>query len=579
VKVLFFMFHPGYVRNFESALAEMAERGHRVHVAFDRYHLHWQPGRNPIDPLCARYPAITHDAAPAPAPSVSRSTGSQLGVMADYLRYFAPEYAEAPKLRERAGKAVPPELRGPLGRLAGSHTRRRLLGRAFTEMERAVKVPGEVVDYIRVHAPDVVIVTPLVGFGYPQVQYLRAAKLEGRPTVLAVASWDNLTNKALIRGAPDWVTVWNEAQRREAVDLHGIEPDRVVATGAQSYDHWFSWQPSTTREEFCATVGLDPARPYLLFLGSSSFIARAEVDFARRWAMALRARDEPEVRGVGVLIRPHPQNGAQYLDADFSALENLAVWPRGGADPVDRDAKSLYYDSIHHSAGVVGINTSALIESAIIGRRVHTLLSADFAGAQAGTLHFAHIADEETGFVHVSRSFEDHVAQLREAITGGSGADQRSGAFVHRFVRPHGLDLPATPYVVDAFEVAAESKPGAPEPPSLAARVALLTATFAVRTSRINRRRLLKRFRALVLSRLRQAPGGPGLVPSRPHEVARRRGGRRAGAWPPAALLHRPSRVPALLRQRDRGARKARIRSAARVRPPRDAAGGARGDH
>jgi hypothetical protein len=512
VKVLFFMFHPGYVRNFESALAEMAERGHRVHVCFDRYRLHWRPDSNPIDPLCARYPSITHDPAPVPAPSLSRSTGSQLGVLADYLRYFDSEYAQSQKLRERAGKAVPPELRGPLDRLGRSPAWRRLLGRVFNGMERAVVVPDEVVDYIRIHAPDLVVVTPLVGFGYPQVHYLRGAKLAGRPSVLAVASWDNLTNKALVRGAPDWVTVWNEAQRREGVELHGIDPDRIVATGAQSYDHWFSWRPSTTREEFCSMVGLDPMRPYLLFLGSSPFVARGEAAFALRWVAALRARDEAELRDVGILIRPHPQNSAQYLDADFSALDNVAVWPTGGADPVDRDAKAGYYDSIHHSAGVVGINTSALIESAIIGRRVHTLLSGDFAGTQTGTLHFAHIADDESGFLHVGRTFDEHVAQLREAIAGEATVDRRARAFVERFVRPHGLEAPATAFFVNALEHASASKPGSPESRPLAARLGLLTATFTVRLYRARPRRLFKRIRAVVLGAGRRARPSGGLV-------------------------------------------------------------------
>jgi hypothetical protein len=509
VKVLFFMRHPGYVRNFESAMAEMAERGHRVHVAFDRYFMRWQPDRNPIDPLCARYPAITHGPSPAPARSVSVSVGIQLGVLADYLRYFGTEYTQAPKLRQRARTAVPSMLREPIDRVATSGARRRLLARVLADMERAAPVPDEVAAYIRGHSPDLVIVTPLVGLGSPQVQYLRAAKLVGCPTVLAVASWDNLTNKGLIRGAPDWVTVWNEAQRREAVDLHGMEPGRVVATGAQSYDHWFSWRPSTTREEFCAMVGLDPAQSYLLFLGSSPFIAEGEADFALRWGTTLRARDEPEVRDVGILIRPHPQNSAQYADVDFSALGNVTVWPRGGADPVDRDAKSGYYDSIHHSVGVVGINTSALIESAIIGRRVHTLLSDDFAGTQAGTLHFAHIADDESGFVHIARTFEDHVAQLREAITSGPAVDQRARAFVRRFVRPQGLDAPATSYVVDAFESAASSKPGPPEDTPPAARMALLTATSAVRLFRVNPRRLIqKRLDHLVLGHPRLARAG-----------------------------------------------------------------------
>jgi hypothetical protein len=509
VKVLFFMRHPGYVRNFESTLAGLAERGHRVHVAFDRYFMRWQPDRNPIDPLCASYPAISHDPSPVPPRSASRSLGIQLGVLTDYLRYFGTEYARAPKLRERARTAVPPMLRPPIDRLASSRSRRRVLGRVLAAMERATPVPDEVVDYIRGHAPDLVIVTPLVGLGSPQVEYLRAAKLVGCPTVLAVASWDNLTNKGLIRGAPDWVTVWNAAQRREAVDLHGVEPTRVVATGAQAYDHWFSWRPSTTREEFCAKVGLDPARPYLLFLGSSPFIAEGEAEFASRWATALRAREEPEVRDAGILIRPHPQNGAQYADVDFSGLDNVAVWPRGGADPVDEDAKSGYYDSIHHSAGVVGINTSALIESAIVGRRVHTLLSDDFAVTQAGTLHFAHIADDETGFLHLAGTFEDHVAQLREAITSGPVPDQRARAFVGRFVRPRGLDAAATPYVVDALESAAASRAGAPEPTPAAARMALWTATFVVFLSQVTPRRVfLKGLDHLVLRHPRLARAG-----------------------------------------------------------------------
>jgi hypothetical protein len=35
MKILFFMSHPGYTRNFESTLALLAERGHQIHLAFD----------------------------------------------------------------------------------------------------------------------------------------------------------------------------------------------------------------------------------------------------------------------------------------------------------------------------------------------------------------------------------------------------------------------------------------------------------------------------------------------------------------------------------------------------------------
>ena len=61
-------------------------------------------------------------------------------------------------------------------------------------------------------------------------------------------------------------------------------------TGAHSYDHWFSWTPSSEREAFCARVGLDPSKPYILYLGSSPFIAPREHRHVTTWLRGLRAR-------------------------------------------------------------------------------------------------------------------------------------------------------------------------------------------------------------------------------------------------------------------------------------------------
>ena len=75
-------------------------------------------------------------------------------------------------------------------------------------------------------------VTPLVEPGSIQVDYIKSAGALGIPSALCVASWDNLTNKGSVRVAPDRVFVWNEAQKREAVDMHGIAASDVVVTGA-----------------------------------------------------------------------------------------------------------------------------------------------------------------------------------------------------------------------------------------------------------------------------------------------------------------------------------------------------------
>ena len=64
------------------------------------------------------------------------------------------------------------------------------------------------------------LLTPLIDLGSSQIDYLRAARELGVPTALCVWSWDHLSSKALIRECPERVFVWNETQKREAVELH-----------------------------------------------------------------------------------------------------------------------------------------------------------------------------------------------------------------------------------------------------------------------------------------------------------------------------------------------------------------------
>jgi hypothetical protein len=219
-------------------------------------------------------------------------------------------------------------------------------------------------------------------------------------------------------------------------------------------------------------VGLDPARPFILFLGSSPFIAPDEVPFVRRWVAALRDSTDLSLQSAGVLVRPHPQNGEQWREADFGGLTGVVVWPRGGADPVDGASKSDYHDSIRHCAAVVGINTSALIESAIVGRPVLTVLDDEFAATQEGTLHFAHLRRAGGGVLHEAPSLEVHLEQLRAVLTGSDGAQDQNRAFLEAFVRPRGLETPAAPILADAIERAAVAGPRELPAPALVERLA-----------------------------------------------------------------------------------------------------------
>ena len=266
--------------------------------------------------------------------------------------------------------------------------------------------------FIRAQAPDIVLVSPLVDLASPLLEYLKAARRLGIRTGICVASWDNLTSKGLLRFVPERVFVWNETQRREAVELHGIPADRIVATGAARFDGWFARRPSSSREQFIRKVGLDPDRPFLLYLCSSRFIAPDEVAAATRWLEALRgaprttASDPPE--SSSGRIRNGSRSGRTSTSHD-SGTRPSGLRPGSAFDSAEAEAD--FYDSIAHCAAVVGVNTSAMIEAAIVGKSVYTWLAPEF--AQEGTIHFHYLLHEHGGFLHVAESLDEHLAAAR----------------------------------------------------------------------------------------------------------------------------------------------------------------------
>jgi hypothetical protein len=449
MKLLLSTLTPAYLRNFDPVLRLLAERGHDVHLAVHN------PTKAPkaddlAHQLSADQARITTDRAPAPRDDYHHLAMS-LRACRDYLQFASPAYNE--RYRARTEERVPP----PFRRLADHRFARRAavraaLRRALPAAERAVPPSPAALEYLQRHAPDVVAFTPYVGLRTVQPDYLSAARALGIRTAVWVASWDNLSSKSLLRPEPDLVVVWNETQRAEAEALHGIAPEHVAVTGAQCFDHWFGWPPRP-RAEFCREAGLDPERPYLLYTCFSPFKGQEqETGFVREWLAQLRASSHGALREVGVLIRPHPKRGAQWRDVDLSEFGPVTVWPKEGAMVVDFPSRADFYDSIHHSAGVVGLNTSAMIEAGIAERPVHTLLVPRFWESQEGTLHFRYLMQVGGGLLQVARAWDDHLAQLAASVAARGSPYLPARAFVESFVRPHGLDTAATPLFVDALE-------------------------------------------------------------------------------------------------------------------------------
>jgi hypothetical protein len=490
-RILFVMLHPGFVRYYDDALQALAAAGHQIHVAFE-------VSRTKLgeDVTAQRLASISERITCGPAPTRAESVrtflarsdrtavrgggavrrwrdpdtraaawesfATTLRLALDYIRYFEPAFASATALRARAEKRLPrvyPPLIRAVARMGSAA--RAGLSRMLHGLESLVPANAAIDDFIRQHRPDLLALTPLIELGSQQVDYVKSARRLGVRSALCVASWDNLTSKGLIRVIPDHVVVWNESQKVEAVTLHGVRPEQVVVTGAQLFDRWFQAKPTRTRDEFCRRVGLDPARPFVLYVGSSMFIAPDEIPFVERWLAALR-RAEADRTPVSVLFRPHPANAEQWRALEIGAAAATALWPPIGTDPTAADFRSDFFESLYYSAAVVGINTSAQIEAAIVGRPVLTIHAPEFAHAQEGTLHFQHLVRADAGCVVEARTLEEHAAQLLAALDDPSSAVERNHRFIASFIRPRDPDAPAVTAFVNAIgDLAAHGSPGA----------------------------------------------------------------------------------------------------------------------
>jgi hypothetical protein len=468
MRILFVMRNHGYLRNYASTLRLLASRGHEVIVGSRGPERHINvdtPGY--LVELSREFPRLTPMELPRRA---DRWRALALAVRAsrNALRYRHPQLRRATALVERAQAQLAKQAPRLAARgLPRSWAMASALSSLAGVIEAAIPTDPRIDAVVSSLAPDVVVVTPLVDFVSYQVDYVKSARRLGIPVSMAVASWDNLTNKGVINVQPDQVMVWNDTQKREAVDLHRVPPARVRITGAQLFDEWFERNPSDTREAFCRRVGIDAGRPFLLYLCSSPFIAPDEVPFVRDWLQRLRASVFPSLRECGVIVRPYPSHASQWSGVDLSTLGSVAIWPRAGDMPLFDDANARYYDSIYHSAGVVGINTTGLIEAGIIGRQSFTMLAPEFSATQGGTIHFEHLT--APGFLRAAGSFQQHHEQLAAELAHPSTRASMAG-FIAQFVRPSGIDVPATPIVADAIEDLARTR-RSPVPERLSARL------------------------------------------------------------------------------------------------------------
>ena len=456
-RVLFAMAHAGFYRNFEEMIAGLLAADVDVHVAFSKHHdtIGMDDYGLPRTDPHGRFTFSIDEASPA-QPGAER-----LRLLRDLILYSRPHYDSATDLRARFTSLqkpglLPDQLQASLLAIL-RHTSESAKDSADALLRRhedRIAPRSSANDLLDTVKPDYVIVTPLVNFASREVDIVKAARLRGIPTLLAVASWDNLTNKGLIKVQPDRIAVWNRHMAREAVHLHGISPERIWITGATPFDSWFGRSVSRDRKTFCRDLGLNHEHPLIVYLCSSRSIAATEVRVVSEWIGAIRQVWDGSSRNANVIIRPHPMDLRSWSKAVSASDDNemaywkeAVVWPLRSKHPSTPEHRAYYFDTLYHADAVVGLNTSAMIEAAILGKPVLTFLGHDVTTSQTGNLHFRYLA--EGGFVSQARNLDEHVRQLSAALEQPGMAAENGARFVEDFVRPLGRGISASATLVE----------------------------------------------------------------------------------------------------------------------------------
>ncbi len=153
--------------------------------------------------------------------------------------------------------------------------------------------------YFDRYQPDLVFSTSIVT--KYDMDFMKAAKKRGIPTVSMCKGWDNIS-KILLRVLPDVMVVQSPMLKRDMVRTQAYDEDKIEVVGFPPFD-WYS-RPDIIlpREEFFKKLGL-PADRQLIFFGSEGAWASEDhrlAETAARWV-----ESDSLARPCSMLVRPH----------------------------------------------------------------------------------------------------------------------------------------------------------------------------------------------------------------------------------------------------------------------------------
>lgn len=237
-----------------------------------------------------------------------------------------------------------------------------------------------VADYERLLTElDATVVAAFSLEGPREMVLMEAAHKMGLPTAVMIRSRDNLSAKIQHLPDADTYLVWAETTRDFLLYMYPeIRAESVFVTGSPQFDRHLDPAYRLPRDEFFARVGLDPARPLIVYTCATPQLIKHEIEIVQHLADAVH--EGRFIRGAQLLVRGHPRG----FGSDYPLLKRtypgVAVYPPPtsypyrGAEHEAQVVRLILEDEPMHLATLayqdvqVNVSGTMLVDSAILDK-------------------------------------------------------------------------------------------------------------------------------------------------------------------------------------------------------------------
>jgi len=227
------------------------------------------------------------------------------------------------------------------------------------------------------YKPDLVILTRVLNYSmdYP---ILRLASAMNIPSIVLVSSWDNLTSKGFFPFDINYLIVWNNIIKREAIELFHFPKEKIFVSGIPRYDCFFNLNGYIDKKAFKERLGIQESKRIILYATGSKDTGRSKFDnispepeIVKYLAEQISCGNVPDSH---LIVRLHPQADPANYEEVFRRKDisvQIPGYKSGFHDRIFKMNDDLEYAAtLKYSDVVVNLASTVTIDAAVFNKPI-----------------------------------------------------------------------------------------------------------------------------------------------------------------------------------------------------------------